>query len=99
MSVENDIREAFRVRAASVRPSKRAWSMIVRRLDVEAAPTREVEAVASVRPKDVIHRPLTPKSAEPEPPPSGKGIAGSRGGGGRIGADRERRTDQGASHW
>lgn len=66
MSVENDIREAFRARAASVRPSKRAWSSIVRRLDVEAASTREGEAVASVRPADVIHLSADPESAEPE---------------------------------
>lgn len=67
MTVENDIREAFRVRAASVRPSKRAWSSIVRRLDVEASSTREGEAVASVRPADVIHLSADPQSAEPEP--------------------------------
>lgn len=66
MSVENDIREAFRARAASVRPSKRAWSRIVRRLDVEAASTREGEAVASVRHADIINLSADPESTEPE---------------------------------
>src|SRR5918995_7416432 len=67
MSVENDIREALRARAASVRPSKRAWSSIVRRLDVEAESTREGEAVTSIRPADIIHLSADPRSAELEP--------------------------------
>jgi DNA-binding CsgD family transcriptional regulator len=54
MTIENNLREAFRQRAALARPSKHAWSSIRRRLEVDAASMTDGGGIASGRAVQVI---------------------------------------------